>query len=53
MKNNKLEYIRVTCLIVIALCLTIIAWKTVSLVNVLESIQYNLDVIESRINELK
>lgn len=53
MKNNKLEYIKTVCLVVIAISLSIIAWKTASQVNVLQEIKESLELIESRVNELK
>jgi hypothetical protein len=49
----QLEYIKVASLIVIAISLFVIAWKTANLVTVLEGIQEKLDIIESRVNELK
>lgn len=52
-ENNKLEYIKVACLVVIAVSLSVIAWKTMSQVNMLQHIQDSLNLIESRINELK
>ena len=42
MENNKMEYIKVACLIVIAVSLTAIAWNTVTQVNVLQDIQDSL-----------
>ena len=53
MKNDKLEYIKIACLVVIAVSLSIIAWKTASQVNVLQGIKESLNLIEGRVNELK
>jgi hypothetical protein len=53
MKNNKLEYIKVACLVVIAVSLSVIAWKTVSQVNVLEDIQESLNIIGIRVRQLQ
>ena len=53
MKNDKLEYIKIACLVVIAVSLSIIAWKTASQVNVLQEIKESLNLIEGRVNELK
>ncbi|MDR6999109.1 hypothetical protein [Neobacillus niacini] len=53
MKNHKLEYIKIACLVVIAVSLSVIAWKTVSQVNVLQEIQESLNLIGIRVNELK
>jgi hypothetical protein len=53
MNKGILEYIKVASLIVIAISLFVIAWKTANLVTVLEGIQEKLDIIESRVNELK
>ncbi|MEO2077859.1 MAG: hypothetical protein ABGX20_21220 [Bacillus sp. (in: firmicutes)] len=53
MKNNKLEYIKVACLVVIAVSLSVIAWKTVSQVNVLQDIQESLNRIGIRLSQLQ
>ena len=53
MKNDKLEYIKIACLVVIAVSLSIIAWITASQVNVLQEIKESLNLIEGRVNELK
>jgi hypothetical protein len=53
MKNNKLEYIKVACLVVIAVSLSVIAWKTISQVNVLQDIQESLNRIGIRLSQLQ
>jgi hypothetical protein len=53
MKKNKLEYIKVASFVIIAISLSVIAWKTVSQVNMLQEIQESLNHIAGRINELK
>ena len=53
MKNNKMEYIKVACLIVIAVSLTVIAWNTVIQVNVLQEIHDSLYQIGNKIGRLK
>jgi hypothetical protein len=53
MNKDKLEYIKVASLVVIAISLSIIAWKTVSQVNVLHEIRESLNLIGIRVNELK
>jgi hypothetical protein len=53
MKKDILEYIKAVSLIVMAISLAVIAWKTVSQVNVLNGIQERLDLIASRVNDLK
>jgi hypothetical protein len=53
MNKDKLEYIKVVSLVVIAISLSVIAWKTVSQVNVLYEIRESLNLIGIRVNELK
>lgn len=53
MKNNKMEYIKVACLIVIAISLTVIAWNTVTQVNLLQEIQESLYQIGNKIGRLQ
>lgn len=53
MKQNKLEFIKVACLVVIEVSLSIIAWKTASQVVVLQEIRDSLNLIAGRVNELK
>ncbi|WP_157951031.1 hypothetical protein [Peribacillus acanthi] len=53
MMKNKLEYIKVASFVVIAISLFIIAWKTVSQVDMLQDIQERLNLIANRISELK
>lgn len=53
MNKDKLEYIKVASLVVIAISLSVIAWKTVSQVNVLHEIRESLNLIGIRVNELK
>lgn len=48
--KNILEYIKVISLIVIAICLIIIVWNQL---NILQEIKEGLDFIAIRINELK
>lgn len=48
--KNILEYINVISLIVIAICLIIIVWNQL---NILQEIKEGLDFIAIRINELK
>lgn len=50
MKNNLLEYVKVVCLVVIAVSLSIIAWKSVSLVYELKQIQYELYQVGTNIS---
>ncbi|RZT21347.1 hypothetical protein [Fictibacillus sp. BK138] len=49
MGNNKLEYIKVACLVMIAVSLSIIALNIVNQISVLEGIQDKLDDIQSGI----
>lgn len=53
MKKDLLEYIRVASFVIIAISLSIIAWKTASQVFVLQDIKESLDLIAGRVNELK
>ncbi|WP_419881576.1 hypothetical protein ACN6MY_19010 [Peribacillus sp. B-H-3] len=53
MKKDILEYIKAASLIVMAISLAIIAWKTASQIDVLQEIQESLNIIASRVNELK
>jgi hypothetical protein len=53
MGNNNLEYIKIACLIVIAISLSVIAWKTAYQVTVLEGIKEKLDYVVSGINQLE
>ena len=53
MRNNKIEIIKVACLIVIALSLVVIAWNTFVQVNLLQEIQESLNQIGNKISRLK
>ncbi|SFC95032.1 hypothetical protein SAMN05443252_109106 [Bacillus sp. OV322] len=53
MKKDILEYIKAVSFMVMAISLAVIAWKTASRVNVLNEIQESLNLIASRVNELK
>ncbi|MGG0655350.1 hypothetical protein [Rummeliibacillus pycnus] len=52
MKKDKLEYVKVACLVVIAVSLSIIAWKSVSQVYELQLIEDQLYEIGNRISQL-
>lgn len=52
MKSDKLEFLKVVCLVVIAVSLAIIAWNTVNQVTELQEIRESLDRIVSRIREI-
>lgn len=52
MKKDILEYVKVACLVVIAVSLSIIAWKSVSLVYELKQVQYELYQVGTRISQL-
>ncbi|GHI00053.1 hypothetical protein AM1BK_35950 [Neobacillus kokaensis] len=50
MKKDILEYIKVASLLVIAISLSIIAWKTASQASELQGIQERLIIMTDRIN---
>lgn len=53
MSDKTMNYVKIACLVVIAVSLSVIAWKIASQVNMLQEIKDSLDLIEGRLIELK
>ena len=52
MKNDKLEYVRVACFVVIAVSLSVIAWNMVTQVSELHDIADQLTHIVFKLQQL-